>query len=311
MNDAALPVTTLSRPRAVWVIWIVTLVTLPLATLFPIAYFAYRNRLTPELLAGPDFLGAYWWANWGLITILALTSGWTLFQMKTSAIRWFGVSLGYTAIAGACVVVISGVRAGLTPSHWLQNIATETVEALVFAYSLRLRAEGKLRGRMPKPERLRMPPPLVLAGVAAASISAGGRVALVGTSLILINTHWHGPSDQAQQAMSYSIAMTGSGLLLAVSGMALWKRSPAARQLNAVGATLVGFLWGLTPLTTLGALCCSAVCLTRSSVNAYYLGLRHDDSAASEAQSPPALKIFYVILAVSTLAGLIWFTSHT
>jgi hypothetical protein len=105
--------------------------------------------------------------------------------------------------------------------------------------------------------------------------------------------------------------MVGSGLLLAVSGIALWKRKPAARELNAIGATLVGFLWGITPLTTLGALCCSAVCLTRRSVNAYYLGLRHDDSAASEARSPRALKIFYWVLAGAALFGLIWVTSRT
>ena len=129
--------------------------------------------------------------------------------------------------------------------------------------------------------------------------------------MMLVNAYSHGTSIQAQQAMSYSIAMTVSGLLLAVSGLALWKRKPAARELNAVGATLVGFLWGLTPLTTLGALCTSAVCLTRRSVNAYYLGLHYGDSAAGEARSPRALKIFYCTLAGAALLGLIWFASRT
>jgi hypothetical protein len=310
MNSAALPITTVSRPRAVWIIWIGTLVIFVLSTLIPIAYFAYRGRMTPEFLQGPDRLGAFWWANLAVLTVLGLASGWTLFQMKTSAVRWFGACLCYAAVVGACVVAISGIRARLTPSHWLQSMATEIVEALIFAYSLRLRSEGKLRGRMPAAERLRAPPPLVLAGVAAASISAGGRVALIGASLILVNTYSHGTTIQAQQAMSYSIAMAGSGFLLAVSGIALWTRKPVARELNAVGATLVGFLWGLTPLTTLGALCASAVCLTRRSVNAYYLGLHYGDSAAGEARSPRALKIFYWILAGAALLGLIWFTSR-
>ena len=253
----------------------------------------------------------FWWANLGVLTILGLSSGWALFQMKTSAVRWFGASLCYGAVVGACLVAISGVRAGLTPSLWLRSMATDIVEVLIFAYSLRLRSEGKLRGRMLEAWRLRTPPPLVLAGVAAASISAGGRVALLGASLILVNTYSHGTTIQAQQAMTYSIAMAGSGLLLAASGIALWKRKPAARELNAVGATLVGLLWGRTPLTMLGALCTSAVCLTRRSVNAYYIGLRYDDSAAAEARPPRVLKIFYWILAGATALGLIWFTSRT
>jgi hypothetical protein len=311
MNSATLPTTTVSRPRAVWIIWIGTLVTFALSPLIPIGYFAYRDRMTPEFLQGPDRLGVFWWANLGVLTILGLTSGWALFQMKTSAVRWFGTCLCYTAVVGACLVVISGVRAGLAPSYWLRSIATETIEALIFAYSLRLRSEGKLRGRMPEAERLRTPPPLVLAGVAAASISTGGRVALIGASLVLVNTYSHGTTIEAQQAMNYSIAMTGSGLLLAVSGIALWKRKPAARELNAVGAMLVGFLWGLTPLTTLGALCTSTVCLTRRSVNAYYLGLHNDDSAAGEARSPRALKTFYWIVAGAAALGLVWFTSRT
>jgi hypothetical protein len=311
MNGAALPITTVSRPRAVWIIWIATLGILVISPIIPIAYFGYRDRLTAEFLQGPDRLGVFWWANLGVLTILGVMSGWTLFQMRTSAVRWFGASLCYAAVVGACLVAISGLKAGLTPSHWLRSMGTEIVEALIFAYSLRLRSEGKLRGRMPEAGRLRIPPPLVLAGVAAASISAGGRVAVIGASLILLNTYSHGTTIQAQQAMNYSIAMAGSGLLLALSGIALWKRKPAARELNAVGAMLVGLLWGINPLTTLGALCTSAVCLTRRSVNAYYLGLNYDDPAAGEARSPRALKIFYWILAGTTLLGLIWFTSRT
>ena len=148
MNSAALSITTISRPRAVWIIWIGTLVIFVLSTLIPIAYFGYRGRMTPEFLQGPDRLGVFWWANLGVLTVLGLTSGWTLFQMKTSAVRWFGACLCYAAVVGACVVAISGIRARLTPSHWLQSMVTEIVEALIFAYSLRLRSEGKLRGRM-------------------------------------------------------------------------------------------------------------------------------------------------------------------
>lgn len=311
MNGAALPIPTVSRPRAVWIIWIGTLAIFVLSPLIPITYFSYRDRLTPEILQGPDRLGWFWWANLGVLTILGLMSGWTLFQMKTSAVRWLGASLCYGAVVGACLVVISGVRAGLTPSHWLRNMATEIVEALIFAYSLHLRSEGKLSGRMPDTERLRQPPPLVLAGVAAASISAGARVAITGALLILVNTYSHDTSIQAQWAKSYCFAIAGSGLLLAVTGIALWKRKTFARELNAVGATLVGLLWGLTPLTTLGALCISAVCLTRRSVNAYYLGLRHDDSAAAEVRSPRTLTIFYCILAVAAVLGLIWLSSRS
>lgn len=306
MNGAALPITTLSRPRAVWVIWMGTLAGVALSSVIPIAYFAYRDRMTPELLQGPDRLGVFWWANLGMLTILGLASAWSLFQMKTSAVRWFGACLCYAAVVGACVVLISDLRAKLTPSHWLQSIATEIVEALIFAYSLRLRSEGKLRG--PMPERLRTPPPLLLAGVAAASVSAGARVALIGALLILRNAYLRDTSIQVQQMKNYSFAMAGSGLLLAVTGIALWKRKPLARELNAVGATLVGFMWGITPLTTLGALCTSALCLTRRSVNAYYLGLRHDDPGAAEVRSPHALTTFYWVLAGAALLGLAWFT---
>jgi hypothetical protein len=307
MNSTALQVTAAARPPGVWVICSGILVSTAIALFMAIAYFGYRDHLPPEFLQTADQLRQLYWINLGIITVLGLASGWMLFQMRASAVQWFGACLVYAAVAGAVVMYISGIRAGLTPSLWLKSIAGDIVEALIFAYCLRLRGQGKLRGRILESKRNRISPPLLLAGVVAASISAGGRVALVGTLSVLVSSYVHAIGNP--HAMRYAIALAVSGLFLAVSGIALWNRTPAARELNAVGATLVGFLWGTTPGITLGALCISALCLTRRSVSAYYLGLSHSDPAAAAAHAPRALVIFNLVLAGVTLVGLIWITS--
>ena len=127
--------------------------------------------------------------------------------------------------------------------------------------------------------------PLIVAAIAAASISIGGTLCLG----LLRHAVAGAP---AQEAMAYLLQFRLASFLLLLSGVGLWWRWPAARQINLVATAAVVFLWNLNYLDGLFAGIPSAILLVQPSVNTFMKGVVLRHYGTPESETPVSLSIF-------------------
>jgi hypothetical protein len=226
--------------------------------------------------------------------------------MRTATVQWWAATLLFAAFATVFNLAFGWWITVLKSSWWLLSVVGDVLVAMVLAYTLRLRADGMLHGPAREARRPEEPPPLLVAAVATASVFIGATVAVaLGTVAFLTSRLHPGQGLHAPAGAVYPVVLGISSILLAVSGIGLWLRWKAARQLNAIAAAIVGFCWLTNFLGVWAGMGLSVSCLSRRSVSAFFLGLAPTDPAATEVRMPRGLKIFYWGLACLNLIAML------
>ena len=248
------------RPPGVWIICVGSLLLYLVYAVVALLYFSQSAFLPFKWAHGLQQLTWTWWTGAAALEMLGLGATWTLFQMRTAAVRWGGASLIYTTVSEIYNLVTGGAGMLLRhPGSSIGPVVGDTIEAMIYAYTLRLRADGMLHGPMPAPDRLRSPPSQPTAFAAGVAISLGGALCITGALFSYIALHF-----SAGRGATYPLMLGGAAAVLAVSGFALWRKWRGAGPLNAFGAAAVGLVWGANWLYALLALAISLACLRLS-----------------------------------------------
>jgi hypothetical protein len=295
MHSGTAAGTPMVRPRGVWVILVGSTTVLLADVILSIAYFSLSSVVPVVAFHNLDRVRVTWWVGAAAVIFLGSFSTWTLFRMRTVTVQWWAATLLFAAAATLFNLAFGWGITVLKSSWWLLSVVGDVLVAMVLAYTLRLRADGMLHGPAQEARRSEEPPPLPVAAFATASVSIG--LILAGTVAFL--------ASQGLKLNVYEMVLGISSILLAVSGIGLWLRWKAARQLNAIAAALVGLCWLTNFLGVWAGMGLSVSCLSKRSVSAFFLGMAPTDPAAAEVRVPRGLKIFYWALTCFSLIAML------